>query len=96
MADQFKLTVKELITAGTILLTVAGVYFKSQNDLEYLKKDNTELSEKVSGLEKQISTYSGLPKQVTELSANLKDNARMLGVIHDGLIARGIISPRRN
>ena len=95
MAEQFKLTVKELITAGTILLSVAGVYFKSQSDLEYLQQDNVKLSEKVTEIEQKINTYSGLPQQVEELSIDIKANAKMVTVIHDGLVANGTIPPRR-
>lgn len=96
MENKFKFTIKELITVVVLLLSMAGTYYKLQSDMDYLKADKAELSRKISELEHKINTYSSLPQQVETVSNKVAENGKMLNVIHDGLIAKGIISPRRN
>ena len=96
MENKFKFTVRELVTAILILISILGTYFKLQSDMDYLKEDKVELSQKISELEHKINTYSSLPSQVETVSDKVAANGKMLNVIHDGLIAKGIISPRRN
>ena len=92
--EQLKFTIKEIITVGVIVLGLAGTYFKNQFDIDYLKKQDTENKASISGIKKEIVVLSRLPSQVGSLQIKLESNARMLGVIHDGLIAKGIIAPR--
>lgn len=94
--EQVKFSIKEIITVGAIVLGLAGTYFKNQYDIDYLKEQNKNKTVTISELKAEINSYSSLPKQVKALQIKLESNARMLGVIHDGLIAKGIIAPRRN
>ena len=91
-----KLTTKEIVAAFVFITSLSGTWYKMQNDVDNLLRANQELEKKMELYEARLIVYSGLPNQVKEVESTVQENAKMLNVIHDGLVAKGIIPPRRN
>lgn len=89
-----KLSIKDMIFIAGVILGIAGTYFKVQFDVDSLKKDNIRLSNSLDEYNNKLDKYSGLPRQIQDVEKTVDNNAKMLRVIHDGLVAKGIIAPR--
>ncbi len=89
-----KLTLKEALTVIMFLLGIAGTYFKAQYDIDTIKADNIELSQKIERYNSRLSDYAELPNQVQDMEEIIENIKDMINIIHDGLVAEGIIPPR--
>ena len=49
----------------------------------------------ISDIKKEIVAYRDLPLQVENLQTTQNETLRLVGIIRDGLIAKGIIKPAR-
>jgi len=94
--EQMKLPIKDIIKYVVFIFLLSGAYFTIQDDIKHLKEDNEVLSNRMDAHRDRISTYSDLPNRVKNVEKVLENIEDKLNVIHDGLVAKGIIAPRVN
>lgn len=91
MKDSKSLTVFITLFIYGILVTVWGIRLEGR-----VNANNLIISTNTSDIamnNTKIEEYSDLPLQVANLKSTSDETLRLVGIIRDGLIAKGIIKP---
>lgn len=84
MIDTKTLSIFVTLLAYAIFVTIWGIRLEGRVDGN--EKDITIIN-------KEIVAYRDLPLQVGDLQTTQDETLRLVGIIRDGLIAKGIIKP---
>ena len=77
----------------TGLSTYFGVTYSVANEINLLKQAAETKDGRISALEEEVKSYRALPNQMKTLQKTSNETRTIVGVIRDGLIAKGIIKP---
>ena len=86
MKDTKTLSIFGTLLLYAILVTIWGIRLEGRVDV------NTD---DITVINKEIVAYRNLPLQVGNLQKTSDETLRLVGIIRDGLIAKGIIKPAR-
>ena len=86
MKDTKTLSIFGTLLLYAILVTIWGIRLEGRVD------GNTD---DIIVINKEIVAYRNLPLQVGNLQKTSDETLRLVGIIRDGLIAKGIIKPAR-
>ena len=86
MKDTKTLSIFGTLLLYAILVTIWGI--RLEGNVSANAKDITTIN-------KEIVAYRDLPLQVGNLQTTSDETLRLVGIIRDGLIAKGIIKPAR-
>ena len=91
-----KPTTKEALGIIVFIFPIIGMFYTMQSDIGYLKDENIAMKKSMEMYDARLGVYAGLPNEVNEVKLEVGEIYKMVNVIHDGLVAKQIIPPRRN
>ena len=88
-------TTKDIVYIIGFVLTFAASWYNFDKRMVIMELDNINKTERIISLESEIQTYRELPQKITNIDKTSTATFQLVGVIRDGLIAKGIIKPAR-
>ena len=86
-------TTKDIVYIIGFVLTFAASWYNFDKRMVIMELDNINKTERIISLESEIQTYRELPQKITNIDKTSTATFKLVGIIRDALIAKGIIKP---